>query len=84
MNLANVGYYIPDVPALYPNDMEKFWDMWNNNKELLTKTKKDNVENSAGNDLKTLYEDANFEGMITYLKNDNYLRGSTWKHNIIL
>jgi hypothetical protein len=84
MNLANVGYYIPDVPALYPHDMEKFWDMWNNNKELLTKTKKDNIENSAGNDLKSLYEDANFEGMITYLKNDNYLRGSTWKHNIVL
>jgi hypothetical protein len=84
MNFNNVGYFIPDVPALMPNDMEKFWDMWNNNKELLTKTKNDSIPDSKGNDLSHLYEDANFEGMITYLKNDNYLKGSTWKQNVVL
>lgn len=84
MDFSNVGYYIPDVPALFPPDMEKFWDMWNNNKELLTKVKDDAIEGSKGNDAKFLYDDANFEGMITYLKNDNYLKSTTWKSNVVL
>lgn len=85
LNLKNIGYFLPDVKPLFPRDMNKFWDIWNNKKELLTKIKDDNIENSKGNDLfKENYHDANFEGMITYLKNDYYLMGSTWKQNIVL
>lgn len=84
MDYSKIGYFIPDVPPLFPNNMEKFWDMWNNNKELLTKVKNDSIAASKGNDFKFLYDDANFEGMITFLKNDNYLKGSTWKQNVVL
>lgn len=84
MNFSKIGYFIPDVPPLFPANMEKFWDMWNNNKELLTKTKNDGIDSSKVNDFKVLYDDANFEGMITFLKNDNYLKGSTWKQNVVL
>jgi hypothetical protein len=64
--------------------MSKFWDMWNNSKELLTKTKTDGIASSCGNDMDSLYKEANFEGMITYLKSDSYLKGSTWKQNVVL
>ena len=86
MDLSKIGYFIPDVEPLLPNNMPLFWDIWNSKKELLTKIKKDNLDNlnSGGNDLQLLYETANFEGMITWMKNDNYLKGSTWKQNIVL
>lgn len=84
--MSNIGYFIPDVEPLFPNNMELFWDIWNDKKELLTKIKKDNLDGlqSAGNDLEMLYQTANFEGMITWMKNDNYLKGSTWKQNVVL
>lgn len=82
MDLSKVGYFIPDVEPLYPRDMTKFWDMWENNKEPLTKIKNDNL--GGGNDIKSLYEEANFEGMITWMKSDGYLKGSTWKQNVVL
>lgn len=86
MDLSKIGYFIPDVAPLLPNNMPLFWDIWNSKKELLTKMKKDNLDglNSSGNDLQLLYETANFEGMITWMKNDSYLKGSTWKQNIVL
>ena len=86
MDMSNIGYFIPDVEPLFPNNMELFWDIWNDKKELLTKIKKDNLDGlqSAGNDLEMLYQTANFEGMITWMKNDNYLKGSTWKQNVVL
>lgn len=86
MDLSKIGYFIPDVEPLFPNNMELFWDIWNSKKELLTKMKKDDLGtlNSAGNDLEMLYQTANFEGMITWMKNDNYLKGSTWKQNVVL
>lgn len=86
MDLSKIGYFIPDVEPLFPNNMELFWDIWNSKKELLTKMKKDDLGelNSAGNDLEILYQTANFEGMITWMKNDAYLKGSTWKQNVVL
>lgn len=86
MDLSKVGYFIPDVEPLLPNNMPLFWDIWNSKKELLTKIKKDDLGNlnSAGNDLEVLYQTANFEGMITWMKNDAYLKGSTWKQNVVL
>lgn len=86
MDLSKIGYFIPDVEPLYPNNMPVFWDIWNDKKELLTKMKKDGLDNlqSAGNDLEMLYQTANFEGMITWMKNDKYLKGSTWKQNVVL
>ncbi len=86
MDLSNIGYFIPDVEPLFPNNMETFWDIWENKKELLTKIKKDNLNDfqSGGNDLEMLYQTANFEGMITWMKNDAYLKGSTWKQNVVL
>ena len=86
LELSKMGYFIPDVPPLLPNNMPLFWDIWNSRKELLTKVKKDELDNlnSAGNDLEILYETANFEGMITWMRNDAYLKGSTWKQNIVL
>jgi hypothetical protein len=86
MDLSKIGYFIPDVEPLFPNNMELFWDIWNSKKELLTKMKKDDLGelNSAGNDLEMLYQTANFEGMITWMKNDAYLKGSTWKQNVVL
>lgn len=82
MDLSKIGYFIPDVEPLYPNDMKTFWDIWNSKKELLTKIKNDNL--GGGNDLASLYQDANFEGMITWMKSDGYLKGSTWKQNVVL
>jgi hypothetical protein len=82
MNLENIGYFIPDVDPLYPSNMDLFWDIWNSKKELLTKVRNDNL--GGGNDIKSLYQDANFEGMITWMKTDNYLTGSTWKQNLVL
>ncbi len=86
MDLSKFGYFIPDVEPLFPNNMETFWEIWESKKELLTKIKKDNLNElqSGGNDLDILYQTANFEGMITWMKNDNYLKGSTWKQNIVL
>jgi hypothetical protein len=86
MDLSKIGYFIPDVEPIYPNNMPLFWDIWNSKKELLTKVSKDNLKDhsSAGNDLQLLYNTANFEGMITWMKNDSYLKGSTWKQNIVL
>jgi hypothetical protein len=82
MDLSKIGYFIPDVAPLYPRDMKTFWEIWNSKKELLTKIKDDNL--GGGNDLKMLYDEANFEGMITWMKSDNYLKGSTWKQNVVL
>jgi hypothetical protein len=82
MDLSKIGYFIPDVDPLYPNDMTLFWEIWNSKKELLTKVKNDNL--GGGNDLKMLYNDANFEGMITWMKSDSYLKGTTWKQNVVL
>jgi hypothetical protein len=86
MDLSTIGYFIPNVTPLYPNNMPLFWDIWNSKKELLTKMKKDNLTDlkSNGNDLEMLYQTANFEGMITWMKNDKYLKGSTWKQNVVL
>jgi len=86
MDLSKIGYFIPDIEPIFPNDMQRFWEIWNNKKELLTKIKKDDLGalNSAGNDLEILYQTANFEGMITWMKNDKYLKGSTWKQNVVL
>lgn len=86
MDLSKIGYFIPDVEPLMPNNMPLFWDIWDRKKELLTKIKKDDLGNlnSAGNDLEVLYQTANFEGMITWMKNDSYLKGSTWKQNVVL
>jgi hypothetical protein len=84
MDLSKVGYFIPDVTPLMPHDMNKFWDIWKNYKEPLTKVKADGIDNSTGNDLKSLYDEANFEGMVTWLKTDSYLKGSTWKQNVVL
>lgn len=84
--IERTGYYIPDVPPLMPNNMPLFWEIWNSKKELLTKTKKDSLKEvgSSGNDLKFLYDDANFEGMITWQKSDKYANLSTWKQNVVL
>jgi hypothetical protein len=84
MDLSKIGYFIPDVEPLLPNNMPVFWDIWNAKKDLLTKAKKDNLGISTGNDLQVLYEQATFEGMITWMKNDKYLKGSTWKQNVVL
>ena len=82
MDLSKIGYFIPDVAPLYPRDMKTFWEIWNSKKELLTKIKNDNL--GGGNDISSLYQDANFEGMITWMKSDGYLKGSTWKQNVVL
>lgn len=84
MDLSKIGYFIPDVTPLMPHDMNKFWDIWKHYKEPLTKVKSDGIESSSGNDLKAFYEEANFEGMVTWLKSDAYLKGSTWKQNVVL
>lgn len=84
MDLSKIGYFIPDVAPLLPHDMNKFFDIWKNFKEPLTKVKADGIESSEYNDLKTLYDEANFEGMITWLKTESYLKGSTWKQNVVL
>jgi hypothetical protein len=84
MDLSKIGYFIPDVAPLLPHDMNKFWDIWKNYKEPLTKVKADTIEDSKYNDLSAFYDRANFEGMVTWLKTDSYLKGSTWKQNVVL
>ena len=84
MDLSKIGYFIPDVEPLLPNNMPLFWDIWNTKKDFLTKARPDNFDMSTGNDLQMLYENATFEGMITWMKNDKYLKGSTWKQNVVL
>lgn len=82
MDLTKIGYFIPDVEPLLPNNMKCFWEIWNDKKSLLTKSKDDGI--GGGNDLKSLYSDATFEGMITWMKTDSYVKGSTWKQNVVL
>jgi hypothetical protein len=84
MDLNKVAYYIPDVPPLMPRDMDRFWNLWNNHKRPLTKSKKDNIQGSNINDNSALAEEPSFDGMIVWYKSEAYIRHSTWDQNVVL
>jgi len=80
----NIGYFVPDVPPLMPNDMALFWDMWNANKKPVAKTKSDGIPGSI-NDNQYQYENAPWEGMVVYARDvDSYLKQTTWSQTPVL
>lgn len=84
MDLKKIAYYIPDVPPLMPHDMDRFWNLWNNFKKPLLKTKNDKIDGSLFNDISFLKSTPSFDGMIVWHKSEEYTKNSTWEQNVVL
>jgi hypothetical protein len=84
IDLSKIAYYIPNVDALLPKNMDQFWTLWNKYKKPLTKAKNDNIAGSQVNDTMLLKNEASFDGMIVWYKSDGYLKNSTWEQNVVL
>ena len=82
INLKNVGYFVPPVPPLMPDNMTLFWDMWNTHKKPLIKTKSDGITDDL---IKNQSQSSPWEGMVVYARDvDSYQKQTAWSQTPIL
>lgn len=78
----NIGYFVPPVPPIMPNNMALFWDMWNANKKPVIKTKSDGVTDEL---IEYSKQTSPWDGVVVYARDiDSYLKQTSWSQAPIL